>query len=215
MDTYLTLAAPATAEFKDRNSRFLGFAYPVTTEEEALALLDGLRKEHFKANHHCFAWRLGRGDSARFRANDDGEPSGTAGRPILAQLDAAQLTDVFLVVVRYFGGTLLGASGLINAYRSTAAATLANAQIREVTLHDHFRLVVPYALLPDVTQAVHQLQIRLDNEQFGDETATLDLAIRQRDAQDKLLKMKALVLKISTEEAAVRDWPTGIVLEEI
>ena len=115
-DAYRSLAAPSTGEFKDRGSRFLAYAWPVRTEAEALEHLEALRKEHFKARHHCFAWRLGP-DGTRFRANDDGEPSGTAGRPILGQIDSFNLTNVVIVVVRYFGGTLLGASGLIQAYR--------------------------------------------------------------------------------------------------
>jgi uncharacterized YigZ family protein len=209
-DSYRTLAAPAEAEFKDRGSKFLGFAYPVGTETEALAHLEALRKAHFKANHHCFAWRLGT-DGTRFRANDDGEPSGTAGRPMLAQIDAAQLTDVLVVVVRYFGGTLLGAAGLIHAYRETTALTLQAARIREVVLRHRFQLAVDYARLPDVTEAIHRLGIALESE-FFEEKATLHIAIRQAESADKLLKMKALVLKVSLDEAAVSEWPVGVAI---
>jgi uncharacterized YigZ family protein len=204
-DSYRTLAAPAQAEFKDRNSKFLGFAFPVESEEAALAHLEQLRKEHFKANHHCFAWRLGRGTD-RFRANDDGEPSGTAGRPILAQIDAAQLTDVAVVVVRYFGGTLLGAAGLINAYRETAQLTLAAAEIREVVVTQTFDLVVDYAQLPDLTQAIHSLQIAIVSESYNDTGAVVQIAIRESEIADRLLRLKAAFLKISLEEAMVREW---------
>ncbi len=152
-DSFFTLSAPGAGEFKDRGSRFLAYAYPVTSEEEALHRLEALRKEHFKARHHCFAWRLGL-DGQRFRANDDGEPSGTAGRPILGQIDAAGLTDVVLVVVRYFGGTLLGASGLIHAYRESAAEALRQAPRVEKIMQERFVLSVAYALLPDLQNAL-------------------------------------------------------------
>jgi uncharacterized YigZ family protein len=204
-DSYRTLAAPAQAEFKDRNSKFLGFAFPVESEETALVHLEQLRKEHFKANHHCFAWRLGRGTD-RFRANDDGEPSGTAGRPILAQIDAAQLTDVAVVVVRYFGGTLLGAAGLINAYRETAQLTLSAAEIREVVVTQTFDLVVDYAQLPDLAQAIHSLQIAIVSENYNDTGAVVQIAIRESEIADRLLRLKAAFLKISLEEAMVREW---------
>jgi uncharacterized YigZ family protein len=210
-DAYRTIAEPATAEYKDRGSKFLGFAYPVTDETEALAHLEVLRKAHFKANHHCFAWRIGT-DGTRFRANDDGEPSGTAGRPMLSQIDAAGVTDVFVVVVRYFGGTLLGAAGLINAYRETTALTLQAATIREVVLETTFEVQADYARLPDVTEAVHRLGIRIVSEAFS-ESALLTLAIRQSELEEKLLKMKAAVLKTSLDEAVTREWPEGVVLQ--
>jgi uncharacterized YigZ family protein len=207
-DAYLTLKSPAEGAFKDRGSKFLGFAFPVRTEQEALDHLAVLRKVHFKANHHCYAWRLGR-EGNQFRANDDGEPSGTAGRPILAQIDAAQLTDVLVVVVRYFGGTLLGASGLINAYRTTAQATLQTAEIAEIVLRDTIVFDVEYACLPDLQQAVHQLGITIENEIFGDR-AQVDIAIRKRDTVAKLLQLKAKLWRVSLEEAATLDWPEGV-----
>ena len=134
-DIFQTIEAPVAGLFKDRGSKFLAFAYPVASEAAALAHLERLRKEHFKANHHCFAWRLGLGQD-RFRTNDDGEPSGTAGRPILGQIDALALTDVVVVVVRYFGGTLLGTSGLINAYRESTAEALRQAKILQKIVKD-------------------------------------------------------------------------------
>ena len=119
-DTYLTLEAAAEAASRERSSKFLAYAYPVRTEEEIREHLDALRKRHFDATHHCYAWRLGpRGE--RYRTNDDGEPSGTAGKPILGQLLSAEVTDCLIVVVRYFGGTKLGVPGLIAAYREAAA----------------------------------------------------------------------------------------------
>ena len=209
-DAYHTLAAPATGEYKDRNSKFIAYAYPVPTEAAALAQLEVLRKEHFKARHHCFAWRLGP-DGARHRANDDGEPSGTAGRPILGQIDACGLTDVLIVVVRYFGGTLLGTSGLIQAYRESAAEALRQGQIVEKIIRDHFVFDVDYALLPDVMQAVKKLGVDLVREAYGDR-GLLEIAIRQSEAVARLLEIKSLVWKVSSEEAAALDWPAGLVV---
>lgn len=121
--TYQTIAQTSLAEFKDRGSRFLAYAYPIASVDEFKEKLQALKKEHPKAVHHCFAYRIGV-DNNVFRVSDDGEPSGTAGKPILGQIDSKQLTNILIVVVRYFGGTLLGVPGLINAYKSAAAMAL-------------------------------------------------------------------------------------------
>lgn len=209
IDSYHTITAPATGEFKDRGSKFFGYAYPVRSEEEALQWLEALRKEHFKARHHCFAWRLGV-EGSRFRANDDGEPGGTAGRPILGQIDAFGLTDVFIVVVRYFGGTLLGTSGLIHAYREAAAAALRNADITEKIIKDHFTLDFDYALMPDVMNGVKKLDLEVVRQTF-EERGLLEIAIRQTETTDRLLHLKASIWKVSTDEAATLDWPAGLI----
>ena len=120
---YYTISQPAFAEFKDRGSRFLAYAYPIQSTEEFKNYLQQLKKEHPKAVHHCFAYRVGL-DANNFRSSDDGEPSGTAGKPILGQIDSKELTNVLVVVVRYFGGTLLGVPGLINAYKTATTMTL-------------------------------------------------------------------------------------------
>ncbi len=210
IDSYHTISAPATGEFKDRGSKFIAYAWPVRSEEEALAHLEGLRKEHFKARHHCFAWRLGV-DGQRFRANDDGEPSGTAGRPILGQIDAAGLTDVVVVVVRYFGGVLLGASGLIHAYREAAAEALREAVVVEKIVKDRFQFDFDYALMPDVMQALKKLEIEMFEQEFGDR-GMISVGIRQSEVAEKLLKIKALLWKVSTDEAATLGWPPGMEL---
>ncbi len=138
-DTYLTVEAAAEAASRERSSKFLAYAYPVRSEEEIREHLDALRKRHFDATHHCYAWRLGpRGE--RWRANDDGEPSGTAGKPILGQLLSAEVTDCLIVVVRYFGGTKLGVPGLIAAYREAAAEALAAATVVERTVDREIRV---------------------------------------------------------------------------
>ena len=127
-DTYKTIEDTRRRIFKDKGSKFYAFAFPVKTEDEIKEIIAGLKKEHHSARHHCYAWRLGT-EEITYRANDDGEPSSTAGKPILGQLLSFDVTNMLVVVVRYFGGTLLGASGLINAYRTAAASALKNAKI--------------------------------------------------------------------------------------
>ena len=132
-DSYLTIASASEAVYKEKSSKFLAYAYPVKSEEEIHGILDELHKRYYDATHHCYAWRLGpHGES--YRANDDGEPSGTAGRPILGQLLSNELTDCLIVVVRYFGGTKLGVPGLIAAYKESAAAAIEAAEIIERTV---------------------------------------------------------------------------------
>jgi len=212
-DSFFTLSAPGIGEFKDRGSRFIAYAYPVRSEEEALRHLEALRKEHFKARHHCFAWRLGL-DGQRFRANDDGEPSGTAGRPILGQIDAAGLTDVVVVVVRYFGGTLLGASGLIHAYRESAAEALRSAPRVEKILQEHLVFLVGYALLPDVQNALKKLRTEIFREEYEDAEARLHVGIRKNETPDTLVKIKAMLWKTTPDEARTLDWPQGVFVQE-
>ncbi|MBK7938025.1 MAG: YigZ family protein [Lewinellaceae bacterium] len=212
-DHFHTLSSPATGEFKDRGSKFIACAYPAHTEEVAMAYIEALRKEHFKARHHCFAWRLGP-DGARFRANDDGEPGGTAGRPILGQIDSFGLTDVVVVVVRYFGGTLLGTSGLINAYREAAAEALRAAEIVEKIVKDTFTLDFDYALMPDVMNAVKKLDLEIFKVEYGDR-GLLEIGIRQSEVEDTLLKIKALLWKVSLEEATSLEWPAGLSVEQM
>ena len=144
--TYRTLELPIQAEFKDKGSRFLAFAYPVQTAEQVKKHVDDLRQEHHKARHWCYAYRLGV-DGNQFRANDDGEPSGSAGRPILGQIDSFELTDVLVVVVRYFGGTLLGVPGLIHAYKTSTQMALENAQIIERNIEKTVRIRCEYPYL--------------------------------------------------------------------
>ena len=132
-DTFYTLGGEAEALYKDKGSKVLAYGYPVTCEEEIKGRLDALRKRYYDATHHCYAWRLGpKGES--FRANDDGEPSSTAGRPILGQMLSREVTDALIVVVRYFGGTKLGVPGLIEAYKRSAALVLENAEIEQRTV---------------------------------------------------------------------------------
>lgn len=154
---YHTIAAPVQAEFKDKGSRFIAFAYPVKTAEAVKKHVDALRETHHKARHWCYAYRLGT-DGNTFRANDDGEPSGSAGRPILGQIDSAGLTDVLVVVVRYFGGTLLGVPGLIHAYKTATAEALQLAEKLEKNIEKTVWLRCDYPHLNDAIRIAKQHQ---------------------------------------------------------
>ena len=179
-DLYRTVAAPAEAACRERSSKFLAWIYPVRTEEEIREHLEALRKRFFDATHHCYAWRLGpRGEA--FRANDDGEPSGTAGKPILGQLLSNELTDCLIVVVRYFGGTKLGVPGLIAAYKESAAAAIEAAQIVERTVDRIVTVDFPYVAMNDIMRAVKELQPRIEEQTF-DNLCTLRLTIRESRA---------------------------------
>lgn len=158
--TYQTLKSPIQAEFKDKGSRFLAFAYPVQTAEQVKKHVDDLRQEHHKARHWCYAYRLGV-DGNQFRANDDGEPSGSAGRPILGQIDSFELTDVLVVVVRYFGGTLLGVPGLIHAYKISTQMVLENAQIIEKNIEKTVRIRCEYSYLNEAIRIAKNHQAEM------------------------------------------------------
>ena len=158
--TYQTLKSPIQAEFKDKGSRFLAFAYPVQTAEQVKKHVDDLRQEHHKARHWCYAYRLGV-DGNQFRANDDGEPSGSAGRPILGQIDSFELTDVLVVVVRYFGGTLLGVPGLIHAYKTSTQMALENAQIIEKNIEKTVRIRCEYPYLNEAIRIAKNHQAEM------------------------------------------------------
>jgi uncharacterized YigZ family protein len=164
-DIYLTISQPATGIFKDKGSKFLAFAYPVKNEKEANAKIDKLRKEYFDARHHCYAYRLG-ADKLAFRANDDGEPSGTAGKPILGQIISKDLTDVLIVVVRYFGGTLLGTGGLINAYRMASADVLSNASIIQKYVYALYGLEFNYQQINLVMKIAKKFDLEVFDQQF-------------------------------------------------
>jgi len=155
--TYRTITAPTRAEFKDRGSKFIGYAFSVNSSEEVKTHLQALKKEHPKAVHHCYAYRIGT-DGLQYRANDDGEPSGSAGRPILGQIDSAGLTNILVVVVRYFGGTLLGVPGLINAYKTSTGDCLSQAVVVEKNIEYRIWIDFDYSLMNEVMQVLKQLE---------------------------------------------------------
>ncbi len=179
-DTYITVTAPAEGFFKEKGSRFLSFLYPVSREEEIREILQNIKKEHYNARHHCYAWRLGK-EEIRFRANDDGEPSSTAGKPILGQLTSHDLTDVLCVVVRYFGGTLLGTSGLINAYREAAADAIRHSTPETRLVKTTFLLGFSYAEMNSVMQILKNENLTPDDMQLT-ERCEITLSVRKSEA---------------------------------
>ena len=196
-DTYRTIAAPAEGLYKEKGSKFLAFAYPVRTTDEVKAYLDALRKQYFDARHHCYAYILGANKDA-WRANDDGEPSGTGGRPIHGQLLSADLTDTLIVVVRYFGGILLGASGLANAYKTAARDAIDHAEIVERTIDVRYRLRFEYALMNDVMRIIKDFDLKPENQQF-DLDCTLDLSVRQSLSvrlYDTIVNLRAVTIEV-------------------
>ncbi len=176
-DTYRTIARPAEGLFRDKGSKFLAFAYPVRSENEAKTCLDALRKVHPKANHHCYAYRLGL-DKNNYRASDDGEPSGTAGRPILNTLYSHELTNILVVVVRYFGGTLLGVPGLINAYKSSTVEVLSVAEVIEQTVNERYRIIFGFERMNDVMKIVKDMQLTVLGQTYDNE-CTLRIELRK------------------------------------
>jgi uncharacterized YigZ family protein len=176
-DTFKTIRTPAEGIFKDKGSKFLAYAYPILHENEVKPLVENLKKEHFKAVHHCYAYRLGL-DRSNFRVNDDGEPSGTAGRPILNTLLSQEITNILVVIVRYFGGTLLGVSGLINAYKSATIEALAVADIIEKTVNDVYIVSFEFVQMNDVMKVVKEFGLKIRNQTY-DNQCTMELEFRK------------------------------------
>jgi len=156
-DYYYTIEKPAVAEFKDRGSRFIAYAYPISSQDTFKEKLNAIKKEHPKATHHCFAYRIGLGKNI-FRVSDDGEPSGSAGKPILGQIDSKDLTNVVVFVVRYFGGTLLGVPGLINAYKTAAALALQLTPITMKSITERYTLQFDYTQMNEVMNVIRTCQ---------------------------------------------------------
>lgn len=187
---YNTISQPVVAEFKDRGSQFLAYAYPLSSVDEFKLKLKALKEEHHKAVHHCFAYRLGV-DGNTFRISDDGEPSGTAGRPILGQIDSKELTNVLIVVVRYFGGTLLGVPGLINAYRTAAALALQTTPIVQKQIEVNYFLHFDYTRMNDVMMVIKQYNctvIKQEMNLFCD----VEIGIPKNRLDEVLYKFKDL-----------------------
>lgn len=195
-DTYLTIEKPAEAIFKDKGSKFLAFAYPVENDQQIKEILSQLKKENHTANHHCYAYRLG-ADKMNFRANDDGEPNNTAGKPILGQIQSNDLTNILIVVVRYFGGTLLGVSGLINAYKNSAADVIKVSKIIEKQILYNYTIQFYFEHLNDVMKLLKQLDCKINNQQF-DNNCEISFSIRKANSEqceEKLKKIEGLKLE--------------------
>lgn len=175
-DTYQTIVGQSEATIRERSSKFLSLAYHVTSADQVKEIMDGLRKKHYDATHHCYAYRLGP-QGEEWRANDDGEPSGTAGKPILGQLLSRDITDILVVVIRWFGGTKLGVAGLIETYRESTAAVLDVCKIEERTVDRFYTIRYPFESMDGVMRAVKAVGPKIVEQTF-DNMCSMKLAIR-------------------------------------
>lgn len=185
-DTYKSVSGRSEGLFKDNGSRFIALAYPVETEAEVREIVSSLRREYHDARHHCYAYRLGL-DGGIFRSSDDGEPSGSAGRPILGQIDSAGLSDVLVVVVRYFGGIKLGIPGLIRAYRTSSADALAAATVVEKIAGSWYRIEFDWSMMPAAMKIVKDLELPQRAQDFGT-SCSMEVRVRLKLEQDFLEK---------------------------
>ena len=194
-DTYRSIAAPAKGIYKELGSKFLAFAHPVETEDQAKEILAAVRKEYFDARHHCFAWRLGL-TGEPYRLSDAGEPSSTAGRPLHGQLLSQALSEILVVVVRYFGGVKLGVPGLIRAYRTATQDALANARIVEKVAGEHFTLKFGYLQMNDVMKVLKDMGITPLRQSF-DLDCSLEVRVRLSQIEDfrKQLSFCQIIVK--------------------
>ncbi len=180
-DTYNTIEKPYKGLlFKDRGSKFYGYAYPITTEDDVKPLIEQLKKEHHTARHWCYAWQLGT-STIRYRANDDGEPSNSAGPPIYGQIQAYDVTNILIVVVRYFGGTKLGVGGLMNANKTAAKSVLETANIIQKTIDCNFLLTFEYKDMNKVMRIIKEHNIRITNQNLG-LNCEYNISIRKSEA---------------------------------
>jgi len=189
-DHYFTIDKPSVAEYKDRGSKFIAYAFSIQTVIDFKEKLAVVKKEHPKATHHCYAYRLGL-DKNNFRVNDDGEPSGTAGKPILGQIDSKQATNVLLIVVRYFGGTLLGVPGLINAYKTVAALALQTTPVVQKPVLINYRLQFDYTQMNEVMKILKKYNcpiFKQENQLFS----LIEIGIPKRSQTEILYHLKEI-----------------------
>ena len=194
---YQSIGRQGLGEYKEKGSKFIGYAIRAQSEEEVASFIDFLKKEHLKARHHCYAYILDRNESL-FRANDDGEPSGTAGKPILGQIKSAQLKEVLVVVVRYFGGTKLGASGLITAYKAAAEDAIRNAEIIQVSLQNTYLLEIDYPEMGRILDVLKSMDITIKSKNFN-EKAEIEISLDCEGSREVIQSFIAKVLNVSIE----------------
>lgn len=187
--SYLTIQSEAKGLFKEKGSRFLSFAYPVATESEIKEIIEGLKREHFDARHHCYAWILG-AEKKQFRAVDDGEPNHSAGDPILGQIRSRDLTNILVVVIRYFGGVKLGVGGLIMAYKSAAGDALKHANIVEQEVCERIEIAYSYAATTEVMRLVNTFDMKVVRQEFREMCALeADLPLKNKDRFDEKVRL--------------------------
>ncbi|MBR1719627.1 MAG: YigZ family protein [Phocaeicola sp.] len=191
-DTFKTIAAPAEGTYSEKRSKFLAFAIPVRTQDEVKELVKEYQKRYYDARHACYAYMLGH-ERKDFRANDNGEPSGTAGKPILGQINSNELTDILIIVVRYFGGIKLGTSGLIGAYKTAAADAIANATIIEKTVDDDVTVFFEYPFLNDVMRIVKEEEPQVVEQMFE-----MDCKMTLRIRRSKMERLLSRLEKVET-----------------
>lgn len=189
-DYYYTIERSGTAEFKDRGSKFLAYVFPIATTNDFKKRLQELKEEHPKAAHHCFAYRLGT-DGNNFRSSDDGEPSGSAGKPILGQIDSRKLTITAVVVVRYFGGTLLGVPGLINAYKTATSLALQTIPIIQKSIEVNYHLEFDYTKMNDVMMVVRKYNCSILNQKT-ELFCTMNVGVPKNNLELVILKLKEI-----------------------
>lgn len=197
-DTYKTIEISVeNILFKEKNSKFFGYAYPITSELEVKKHLDQLKIDHFSARHWCFAYQIGT-ENIKFRANDDGEPSNSAGMPIYGQIQSFEITNVLVVVVRYFGGVKLGVGGLISAYKTTAQLTLAEANIIEKTIDKQFKITFDYKNMNKVMRIIKEKNIQIVQQKM-EMNCEIQIATRKKNAKEIVAIFKSL-FEIEIEE---------------
>jgi uncharacterized YigZ family protein len=179
-DTYKTIITPTEGIYKEKGSKFLSFAIPVSSADEVKEIVKNYRKEYYDSRHVCYAYMLG-ADRKEFRANDDGEPSGTAGRPILGQINSRELTNILVIVVRYFGGILLGTGGLVVAYKEATTDALDQAEVIEKTVDESISIIFDYVLMNEVMRIIKDTNAQISSQNFEDQCA-MQLSIRKQDA---------------------------------
>ena len=200
-DLYKTITTPSKETlFKDRNSKFYGYAFPLTDEASVKDFLEFLRKKHHTARHFCYAWQLGT-ESVRFRANDDGEPSNSAGMPIYGQIQSFEVTNILVVSVRYFGGTKLGVGGLINAYRASARLTLESSAIEEKTIDESFQLNFQYDLMSKVLRILKENSITITRQKLEMDCEII-IAVRKSHIQ-KVVKIFETLYMVEIQQLNV------------
>ena len=195
-DTYKTIIAPTEGIYKEKGSKFLSFAIPVSSVDEVKEIVKNYRKEYYDSRHVCYAYMLG-ADRKEFRANDDGEPSGTAGRPILGQINSRELTNILVIVVRYFGGILLGTGGLVVAYKEATTDALNQAEVIEKTVDETIAILFDYVLMNEVMRIIKDTNAQISSQSFENQ-CEMQLSIRKQDAgllSAKLAKMYGLQIK--------------------
>lgn len=202
-DTYRTISqASEEVLFKEKNSKFFGYAYPITCEEEAKIYIEELKKKHHQARHWCYAWQTGKEeDEIHFRANDDGEPSNSAGMPIYGQIQSFDVTNILVVVVRYFGGVKLGVGGLIQAYKTAAQMALENSSIVERTVNVHFRIKFDYPEMNIVMRLIKENNLGIIKQELSLD-CTIFISVRKKEAEEIFEKFES-VYKVEISRTGV------------